>query len=322
MKKFLVLLILAGAVAAGFYFYDPYLKEHVDPLWEKIAGDAPEPVEVDKGPPTPVTPPKPESKKPAPDPKATAAAPKPKTAPAPETQKSEIDLLVEKQYPMPQVQPLLQIVNNWTGVPPRAYPAKVVTKDIIGFSLLGPNGQPIGSSNVAAGNEVKPDRLDGTTLYVSNLANPTMTRKIEVDKTDFKEQIEKRYNDYIALQQKRILEMREMEKKRLTEKPDQLAALKAGKSAWEGEGDPRFGPVKASLAAGEVTAFNLDEAVGFRWNGRERITAGKYAGTYDTVTVKYEARTIFGVFPGEMKCLLDGGRVVGWIDPYTQEERI
>ena len=35
MKKFVILLILAAAVGAGWYFYDPYIKPHVDGLIAK-----------------------------------------------------------------------------------------------------------------------------------------------------------------------------------------------------------------------------------------------------------------------------------------------
>lgn len=320
MKKFLIFLILIGAGFAGWWFYDPYLKEHVTPLWEDLAGSPDNPVK-DRDIPDPFPPaPTPEVTKPEVTKPSTIGTPKP--APKVEPPKSEIDLLVEKQYPMPQLQPLMVIVDNWNNVPSRAYPEKVITKDVIGFTLMGPNGKPIGSSNVAAGNEVKPVRLAGSTLHVANLANPGMKSQIAVDKTDFKEQIERRYSDFNGNIQKRILAMRASAKKRLLEEPDQVASLKAGGSVYEDDGDPRFHPVKASLAAGEVTAFNLDEAVGFRWNGREKITSSKFKGTYDTVTVNYEANTIFGVFPGEMKCLIQGGRVVGWVDPYTMEERI
>ena len=328
MKKFLVLLILAGAGVAGWWFWDPYIKEYVDPILAKLVGSSEEKEkEKSESEPSKADPKDTETKPPAPPATAKSTTPPaPDPAPAPPAPKppppqSEIDRVVAEMYPMPKILPLMEIVDNWKNVPQRAYPEKVMIKDRIGFSLRGSDGRVIGSSVVAEGNLVAPVRLDGQTLIVANLASPGMKSQIDVEKTNFKELIQKRYADFSVTMTQRIYALREKAKKNLQAKPEQLAALQNG-TAWKDDGDPRFGPVKASLAAGDVKAFNLEEAVGFRWNGSERINGDRFRGTFDTVTVKYEARTIFGRFPGEMKCLLQNGKVVGWIDPLTEEERI
>ena len=66
--------------------------------------------------------------------KSSATASKPEAPKA--TPKTELDLLLEEKYPMPDVIPLLEIVSNWTNVPKRAYPAEVFAKETVAFQLV------------------------------------------------------------------------------------------------------------------------------------------------------------------------------------------
>ena len=88
--------------------------------------------------------------------------------------------------------------------------------------------------------------------------------------------------------------------------------IKGGGKA-DDSGDPRFTAVKASIRAGECPTVKMDEARSFKWNGSEKI-GGSFAGTYDTATVHFEVKTIFGEFPIDCKALLDRGKVIAWID--------
>ncbi len=320
MKQFVaILFVICGLGAAGYFAYEPYIKpileksgSGITPADDRILSEQEKSGQAKPAASSTVSAPaKPKaSKTKAP----TPAAPKPKPA-AP---KSEIDLLVEKKYPMPQILPLTQIVQNWKVVPPNAYPAQVVSNENLAFELVV-NGQAIGSSNTAPGTEVKPVRLIGDQLTVASLANQTMSTQVHVDKTDFKQRIQKRYNDFVAFTQKRIGDKRAKAKAALEARPDRMASLQGGGEVGA-IGDPRFAPVKASLAKGEVPTVKLEEAKSYRWNGSEKIGGEVFPGTYDTVTVDFEVETIFGKFPIDVKCLMQRGKVIGWIDPITEEE--
>lgn len=333
MKKFLVFLMVIGGAAAAYWFYDPYLKPHVEPLIDKVVGKGPSEESTPTTPSgdTPSSPALPLSKTdspsaptPASGAAATAATKAPGEAPAsvPAPEMSEVDRIVAERYPMPTFVPLVQIVGNWATIPERAFPAEVEIRDRVPFSLRDSSGKVIGASVAVPGTLVKPLRLDGETLQVASLANSSMRSEIDVSKTDLRERIERRYNDFIVNMTKQVRDQRERAKRALLARPETLAAITGGAAAFDESGDPRFAPVKASLAANAVKAFSLQEAVAFRWNGSEQINGDIYKGTFDTVTVKYEARTIFGVFPGEAKCLLQNGNVIGWVDPITEEEMI
>ncbi|MDF1858610.1 MAG: hypothetical protein P1U87_00270 [Verrucomicrobiales bacterium] len=323
MKGFLTTLVVVCLVIGGlWYAYEPYIKPLLnqgpsmagdDSLISNESGNSPAPSSSAAG-----------NK-----PKAPAASSKtassggskasPKAKPAPE-KKSELDLLLEEKYPMPEIIPLLEIVDNWNNVPQRAFPPEVFANETVAFQLVV-NGQAIGSSNVAPGTPLTPIRLNAGQLQVGNKANPGMNTVLPVEKTDFKQRIEKRYNDYVVKVKTDVTTKRAQIKKVVEANPAKLAVLKGESApavAASDGGDPKFGPVKSSLSKGEAASVTLEEATSFTWNGSEKIT-GEYSGTYDTVTVHFEVKTIFGKFPVNYKALLQGGRVVGWIDPITEE---
>ena len=103
------------------------------------------------------------------------------SAKTPEPPKSEIDLLVEKRYPMPIIHPLDQITKNWTAVPANAYPQQIVASEPVAFDLII-NGQKAGSTNLPPGTPIRPLQLIGNQLTVASLANQTMRTKIAVEK--------------------------------------------------------------------------------------------------------------------------------------------
>jgi hypothetical protein len=307
---FATLLIVCGLLAAAWFAYDPYLR----PLVERFTGA------------TASSKAKPDQPKPA-DTSTTASTPKPAptapNAPSPKPAApplSELDAALELKYPMPEILPLLTIVDQWRRVPFNAYPPEVTATETIPFQLVI-NGQAVGSSNVAPGTPLKPMRLEGDLLTVASLANPSMNTQIPVAKTDFKQRIEARYNEFVGAKTKEVEAKRVRARQIVAADPSKLAALtgKAATAAPVGDsGDPRFAPVKSSLTSGEAAGVTLEEATSFIWNGSERF-GGEFAGSYDTVTVHFSVATIFGRFPVEYKALLRGGKVHVWIDPVTEE---
>lgn len=307
---FATLLIVCGLLAAAWFAYDPYLR----PLVERFTGA------------TASSKAKPDQPKPA-DTSTTASTPKPAptapNAPSPKPAApplSELDAALELKYPMPEILPLLTIVDQWRRVPFNAYPPEVTATETIPFQLVI-NGQAVGSSNVAPGTPLKPMRLEGDLLTVASLANPSMNTQIPVAKTDFKQRIEARYNEFVGAKTKEVEAKRVRARQIVAADPSKLAALtgKAATAAPVGDsGDPRFAPVKSSLTSGEAAGVTLEEATSFIWNGSERF-GGEFAGSYDTVTVHFSVATIFGRFPVEYKALLRGGKVHVWIDPVTED---
>ena len=321
---FATLLIVCGLLAAAWFAYDPYLR----PLVERFTGAAPmtdDNAVITGATASPRA--KPEQPKPA-DTSTTAStlkpAPSAPNAPSPKPAApplSELDAALELKYPMPEILPLLTIVDQWRRVPFNAYPPEVTATETIPFQLVI-NGQAIGSSNVAPGTPLKPMRLEGDLLTVASLANPSMNTQIPVAKTDFKQRIEARYNEFVGAKTKEVEAKRVRARQIIAADPSKLAAL-TGKAAAPAasvgdSGDPRFAPVKSSLSSGEAAGVTLEEATSFIRNGSERF-GGELAGSYDTVTVHFSVATIFGRFPVEYKALLRGGKVHAWIDPITED---
>ncbi|MDP4938109.1 MAG: hypothetical protein NWR21_02230 [Verrucomicrobiales bacterium] len=325
MKGFFpTLLIVCGLLAAVWFYYKPYEKPTVDRFSAgKSIADSDRVIAKDK----PVAAPAVASSTPASAQPGSPVASKPvvaapvaapvAAAPSP---KSELEQLLEDRYPMPQILPLLTIVDQWRNVPPNAFPAEVAAKETIAFDLVI-NGQVAGSSKVAPGTPLKPVRLAGDQIVVASLANPTMSTQLPIEKTDFRERIEARYNQFVAAKKAEVQAKRDRARKLVEADPARLALLTgkaAAPAASDSKDDPRFTPVKESLRRGEAASVTMEEATAFRWNGSEKV-GGEYEGSYDTVTVNFEVETIFGRFPTEYKALLKGGRVFAWIDPITED---
>lgn len=312
MKGFLAtLFVVCGLIAAAYFLYDPYIKPLIEGDGKSMTDKSVEPAE-----------PQPEKKtegesistaKPA-----QPVSYKEKPDDPADVEKSEVDEFLEERYPMPNILPLAVITDNWNAVPERAFPPEVTASEAIAFDLVV-NGQTIGSSNVAPGTPLKPVRLAGGQLTVGNAANPGMSKTIAVDKTDFKARIQQRYDEFVSMKMNQVETARAKAKQAIEADPALLAKLTGEpEDAPSSPNDPKFGPVKASIQSGDVASVKPEEATGFTWNGSEEI-GGEFEGTYETVTVRFEVDTIFGTFPTVYKCLMQGGRVVGWIDPVTED---
>jgi hypothetical protein len=317
---FATLLVVCGLLAAGWFFYEPYVKPLVDRFTSgESMTDNDRVLSKDEPVVAPVSAQPASSSGTISAPAASAPVASAPAAAAPKP-KSELEQLLEARYPMPQILPLLTIVDQWRNVPPNAFPAEVAAKETIAFELVI-NGQVAGSSKVAPGTPLKPVRLAGDQIVVASLANPTMSAQLPIEKTDFRERIEARYNQFVAAKKADVEAKRDRARKLVEADPARLALL-TGKAAApvaaDSKDDPRFAAVKESLRQGEAASVTLEEATEFRWNGSEKV-GGEYAGSYDTVTVNFEVSTIFGRFPAEYKALLKGGRVFAWIDPITED---
>ncbi|MBP84585.1 MAG: hypothetical protein CMO61_12135 [Verrucomicrobiales bacterium] len=314
---FLTVLILGGLGAAGYFLWDPFLKPMIE-------GDKPSMSdnsaigtgEASKANDSSIAPKRAATARPAVDSPSTASRLKAATA----KPKSEVDLLLEKRYPMPDIKPLMEIVNNWANVPPNAFPPEVFCSEPVAFELVV-NGQILGSSNVGPGTPLKPVGLVGNQLQIANVSNPNQSKQVDVDKTDFKQRIKRRYDNFVKMKTSEIENMRAKVKQVVEGDPGKLALLKGERPpavAASSASDPRFGPVKRSLINGDVASVKAEEAQSFAWNGSETV-GGALPGTYDTVTVNFVVETIFGNFPVEYKALLKGSQIVGWIDPITED---
>ncbi|MEM9282069.1 MAG: hypothetical protein AAGA96_09595 [Verrucomicrobiota bacterium] len=313
---FITVLIIGGLGAAGYFLWEPYLKPMLDGGSGQSMSDE---SLIGEGQPSSTTSTasagvdaRPSSGSSA----SSAATPAKESSPP----KSEVDRLLAERYPMPEIIPLMEIVNNWANVPDRAFPPEITSSEPVIFELVV-NGQVVGGSTVDPGIPLKPIRLVGDQLIVASLANATMNNQIHVDKTDFKQRITRRYDDFVSKKKAEVEAMRSRVKQVVESDPAKMALLTGKRPpavAASDASDARFNIVKQSLMNGEVSSAKPEEAKSFTWNGTETV-GGAFPGTYETVTVRFVVDTIFGRFPVEYKALIQGNRVVGWIDPITED---
>ena len=235
----------------------------------------------------------------------------------------DIERRIAEKYPMPDFESLEAIVGHWQRVPKRAYPELVTLKQPVEIELVI-EGVVRGKSMLRVGRQAYPVALTGTTLTVSGSKDDaTMTGTIPVDETDFKAQIEKRYEAWKLTQEGRIRKMRKEEKQRLLASEGLAGGPRSpeGKEEVLGQepavnSDGSVPPMIESIEAGEVKEIQLDRISYWRWIGCEEVGGADFW----VGVVGYTADTLFGEMDFEGKALIRKGKVVRWVYSGSEEE--
>ena len=316
MKGFFIFLALVGVVVGGGYY--AYTQGHLDPILGVKTTDDSESDEQQTassgGQTTSKARPGVKADKngmlPSPHLQPSTTSP---SAPAASEPKTDLELKLEEKYPMPNFKPLVEIVDNWNSVPERAYPSAIVVNVEAEYNMYREDGSKIGASKALPGHKAKVLKFKPGKLLITNSPAGNTKAVVDIDDTDFKAQVQKLYDSKVAEARERILKARRVAKNVMLSQPAGGADMLAGGSS----DDSRFQPVKDFLGAGKLESGILEEATEFFWLGSERHDNS----SYDVVLVNFEVKTLFGVFPNSMKCLLRNGRVEKWIDAETGEER-
>lgn len=265
--------------------------------------------------PPPPPPPKPVAPKPVatpkpkevPTPKPPEPMPPPKKAPEPDPM-AEIEKLVESQYPLPTVRPLLEIVGNWEAVPQKAFPALVTLRAPLSFEVK--RGTAVVAKGVLpTGSSVAPLELGKGILQVAPTPGSPIRVTAPVDQTDFKERIQVRYDEFVRNMQAGVMTRRAREKEKIA----RARALDMELSTYGKGEDPRFDPMKASIRRGEAGSFQIETADRWRWAGKETIDGEEY----DVGLVMMVTESAFGTSEVELKALIRDGKLVKWLDTAT-----
>jgi len=243
--------------------------------------------------------------KPGPKTAEAPSEPSDQTEKAKEPEKPTLEARLEKMYPMPDYKPLEDLVDNWKDVPKNVVEAVgVVTVEVPAEYKLFANGEEIGSSKVPAGHRAKPLDFKPGKLLLTNSRDGKTRAVVNIDDTNFKEQVRALYDQQVEKGRKRVLAARKAAREGLAQAGGDGAADFGGP-----ESDPRFKPAVDYLASGKMTTRTLEEAKRWLWLGEVKHE-GK---TYDAILVDFEVETIFGTFPHSMKALLKNGKVQEWI---------
>lgn len=224
---------------------------------------------------------------------------------------SELDRELEKMYPVPEIRPLKEIVGNWNAVPRKAYPAFVKIKVPVEFDIKR-GGEIIGKGKLPVGSSIIPILLKGDTLLLTNSHNSGISVSLPVTDTNFKEKIKAKYDEFVKRQGADALAKRKAEKER------RLGAIAAENavSEYNDGNDSRFDSVKASIRRGEAGFYQIESAGKWRWSGQEKVDGEDY----DIVFVMMVSESAFGVTEKELKALIQGEKVVSWIDVASGEK--
>ena len=247
---------------------------------------------------------------------------------------------IEEKYPMPEFQPIEQLVGNWKQIPPSAFPRKVTLKAKAKYIFAG----GAGSSTAPAGANTFAISLSGENLVITPNTQSNVRGTISIDDTDYKEILGEEYEKYKQRKKKEVYARRvrareiaesEVELAQETSsnntsqsRPNQVTSIskipKDQLSDYENEigempeadSDGRVPIMVSSIRSGAVSEIRLNE-ISYWGPIRYEIVDNR---AYWTATVNYKTTSLFGTFPTEAMALMRNGKVENWLYTGSLEE--
>lgn len=247
---------------------------------------------------------------------------------------------IEEKYPMPEFQPIEQLVGNWKQIPPSAFPRKVTLKAKAKYIFAG----GAGSSTAPAGAKTFAISLSGENLVITPNTQSKVRGTISIDDTDYKEILGEEYEKYKQRKKKEVYARRvrareiaesEIELAQETSstntsqsRPNQVTSIsripKDQLSDYENEigempeadNDGRVPIMVSSIRSGAVSEIRLNE-ISYWGPIRYEIVDNR---AYWTATVNYKTTSLFGTFPTEAMALMRNGKVENWLYTGSLEE--
>lgn len=296
---FITLLVLGGAFAAYDYFLAPpgskiiFTELNPPPKPKTVVEAAPEPEKPAEAPPPA---PEPEAPKPVEAPKMVETAP---AAPA-----------------APKAGSIEALTNNWTNIPPTAFPREVTLLKDAEFKMA------VGGSKVTAGRKVQAIAFKQGLLALIPAAGSPAKAIVSIDDTDLKQVLTGIYEkwkvaraEYLsknAAQRQQVASAVRAESS--TANSNRAEADETGKPI---RGDDRSYPLLlTSIRRGQVTDIKPDKIISWGEPNPTKVQ-GKDGWA---IKVEYQAETIFGLQPVEVQALVVNGRVQGWFYTGSGEE--
>lgn len=302
MKSLLLtLLIIGGAFAAYDYFLAPagskiLFKQLNPPPKPKINVAAP--IEPEKPAETPPPAPEPQAPKPAELPKVTEGSPAP-------TKPSE-----------PKAGSIEALTNNWTNIPPSAFPREVRLLKDAEFKMA------VGAAKVAAGRKVQAIAFKEGQLALVSAPGSNAKAIVPVDDTDLKKVLSEIYSKWQAARAEYLKQTASQKQQIASAVREESATANNNRAEVDETGKPVRGEDRGypllltSIRRGQVTDIKPDKIISWGEPNPAKVQ-GKDGWA---VKVEYQAETIFGLQPVEAQALVVNGRVQGWFYTGSGEE--
>ncbi len=219
---------------------------------------------------------------------------------------------IETRYPMPVFKEITEITKEWSSIPSRAFPRPV--KTLVPINLEGPNGKiqlPEQTEALAVG------MTQGMLVLMKSRDNPARSL-VPLANTDLKETLTALYEKYKAFKIEQVMKQRERVralKARANGATDAELAAAGPKPKVESGG---IIPVMlASLRAKQITETTEERITAWGDLNIEQINGESYWTGTIQCTVD---NAIFGPTPTELMALIRDDKVVKWLYSGSKEE--
>ena len=211
------------------------------------------------------------------------------------------------KFPLPEFEPIEEIVGHWKAIPKSVFPRKITLKKPVTLSLPG----GVGKSKAGVGSQVFAIAANGSGLLAVSVSKGSKVRgRVKMEDTDFKEVTTTFYENYKARRTQSVLAKRSAARRsELAGRSSEMADNDGLGEVPETDGSGRVRAMVDSIAKKDVTEFDLKTIK--EWTP---VLYDEIEGEpYWTATVKYDAKTVYGTFDAEAMALMKGGEVEKWI---------
>jgi len=300
---FITLLLLGGVFAAYDYFLAPPGQKMIfkdlnpPPKPKTVVEAAPEP---EKPVEAPVTPTASEAPKPAEAPKVVETAP----APAPAAPAA------------PKAGSIEALTNNWTNIPPSAFPREVTLLKDAEFKM------PVGAAKVTAGRKVQAIAFKEGMLALLSAPGSTAKAIVSIDDTDLKTILTDGYEKWKVARAEYLKKISAQKQQMASTIKAESTTANSNRAEVDETGKPMRGDDRgyplllSSIRRGQVTDIKPEKIISWGDPNPTKLQ-GKDGWA---IKVEYQADTIFGLQPVEAQALVVNGRVQGWFYTGSGEE--
>lgn len=221
--------------------------------------------------------------------------------------------LIASRYPLPDHRPFEEVFSKLDAVPEESYPDRVQIKAAVELAHKEGN-RVFALSKVKADGWVRPVALEEGKLLVASLADSRIRGDIQLEQTNFREEVASLYDQVHAEAIERVETMRESDFEEISSVSFLMRKLIRQDKPW----DPPEAPIASKLIDSLQKKYPDDEftLVGFHDFGNQDFGRDDlYPGRHPVVIVALEGKDRgLGPFQWRAKCLFDGNEILGWLD--------
>ncbi len=227
---------------------------------------------------------------------------------------AEVEDEITRRYPLPKFREITEITRDWTWMPTKAFPRRIIAKQPLVFNVAG------GTASLPSGSEVSALAMDKAMVTLARTATDSAMIQVPLASTNLKELMTRLYDEYTNKMRSRVIATRQAARdaKNQPKAPDVSSdeRVRLAGNTPEQDADGAVTIMVASMRKQEVTEVKPDNIKQWGLIGFHKESPSK---GYWTCSVTATMSTIFGEVDTDITAWMANGKVVRWFYTGSKE---